>query len=107
MNRPNPVDTRTSPQQDQADPSLQARRAFLKQAGKFAAYTPPTVMLLMHPGRASIAASGGISPRPPTGSLTGTSGNSNPTQGHPTPDQSLTAMMRAITAAIRSLFTRA
>jgi hypothetical protein len=41
------------------DHSLEARRAFLRKAGRFAAYTPPTIMLLMHPSAKSIAASGG------------------------------------------------
>ena len=36
-----------------------ARRAFLKKAGKFAAYTPPALMVLMHPSRHAIAQSGG------------------------------------------------
>ncbi len=35
------------------------RREFLKRAGKFAAYTPPTLMLLMQPSYAKIAKSGG------------------------------------------------
>ena len=30
----------------------QARRSFLKTAGKFAVYTPPAVMMLMKPGYA-------------------------------------------------------
>ncbi|MGC1955620.1 MAG: hypothetical protein WA970_24225 [Gammaproteobacteria bacterium] len=37
-------------------------------AGKFAAYTPPVLMLLMHPSRHAIAPSGG---KPNTGGGTG------------------------------------
>ena len=35
----------------------QSRRDFLKNAGKFAVYTPPTMMLLMKPGYASMSKS--------------------------------------------------
>jgi hypothetical protein len=35
------------------------RREFLKSAGRFAVYTPPALMLLMQPGYAKIAKSGG------------------------------------------------
>jgi len=34
------------------------RREFLKQAGKFAAYTPPTLLALMYPGAHAIASGG-------------------------------------------------
>lgn len=35
---------------DTKDSTARARRDFLKKAGKFAVYTPPTIMMLMHPG---------------------------------------------------------
>jgi len=38
----------------------QARRDFMKTAGKLAIYTPPALMLLMRPSREAIAASAGI-----------------------------------------------
>jgi hypothetical protein len=38
---------------------LEARRDFLKKAGKFALYTPPIVSLLMYPSMQAIAKSGG------------------------------------------------
>jgi len=41
----------------------QARRDFLKKAGKFAVYTPPAVMMLMKPAYASINASSVGRPR--------------------------------------------
>lgn len=31
------------------EPVVKNRRAFLKKAGKFAVYTPPAMMMLMHP----------------------------------------------------------
>lgn len=34
-----------------------ARRDFLKKAGKFAIYTPPAMMLLMHPSRYAVSKS--------------------------------------------------
>jgi hypothetical protein len=34
-----------------------ARRDFLKKAGKFAIYTPPAMMLLMHPSRNAVSKS--------------------------------------------------
>ena len=37
--------------------SGQSRRDFLKNAGKFAVYTPPAMMMLMKPGYASICKS--------------------------------------------------
>ena len=43
--------TKTIEQEGHTDPE-QARRKFLKTAGKFAIYTPPTVMMLMKPGYA-------------------------------------------------------
>ena len=36
-----------------------SRREFIKKVGKFAIYTPPAVMLLMHPSREAIARSPG------------------------------------------------
>jgi len=41
-------DTRMNPEEG----AVQARRNFLKTAGKFAVYTPPAVMMLMKPGYA-------------------------------------------------------
>ena len=35
------------------------RREFLVNAGKFAIYTTPAVMLLMHPSKGALAKSGG------------------------------------------------
>lgn len=37
------------------DQATQARRAFLKKAGAFAVYTPPVIMMLMHPSRTAVA----------------------------------------------------
>jgi len=34
---------------DRNDTTRSARRDFLKKAGKFAIYTPPAIMMLMHP----------------------------------------------------------
>ena len=39
------------------------RRAFLLKAGRFAAYTPPAMMILMSPGKHAIAKSGGGKPK--------------------------------------------
>lgn len=36
----------------------ESRREFLKKAGKFAVYTPPTISLLMHPDVQAIASGG-------------------------------------------------
>jgi len=36
----------------------ESRREFLVKAGKFAIYTPPAVMLLMHPSKDALARSG-------------------------------------------------
>ncbi len=35
----------------------ESRRDFLKKAGKMALYTPPAIMLLMHPSRHALACS--------------------------------------------------
>jgi hypothetical protein len=35
----------------------ESRRDFLKKAGKMALYTPPAIMLLMHPSRNALACS--------------------------------------------------
>jgi formiminotetrahydrofolate cyclodeaminase len=43
---------------DHFESSQQARRDFLQRAGRFALYTPPTIMLLMHPGTEAIASGG-------------------------------------------------
>jgi hypothetical protein len=40
-------------------PADAARREFLQKAGKFAAYTPPTMLALMYPGTHAIASGGG------------------------------------------------
>lgn len=40
-------------------PKEEARREFLVSAGKFALYTPPALMLLMHPSKNALAVSGG------------------------------------------------
>ena len=48
-------DTTTDRQDSHINPEeavAQARRNFLKTAGKFAVYTPPAVMMLMKPGYA-------------------------------------------------------
>jgi hypothetical protein len=37
------------------DESTEARRNFLKRAGQFAIYTPPAMLMLMHPSRKAIA----------------------------------------------------
>jgi hypothetical protein len=34
------------------------RREFLKKAGRFALYTPPTILALLHPGMHAIASGG-------------------------------------------------
>jgi hypothetical protein len=41
------------------DSNLSTRRDFMKTAGKLAVYTPPAIMLLMHPSREAIACSPG------------------------------------------------
>jgi formiminotetrahydrofolate cyclodeaminase len=43
---------------DTLNSTQQARREFLEKAGKLAAYTPPTIMLLMYPGAHAIASGG-------------------------------------------------
>jgi hypothetical protein len=43
---------------DRFESSQQARRDFLRRAGRFALYTPPTIMMLMHPGTEAIASGG-------------------------------------------------
>lgn len=48
---------------DETETEIQAsdeesRREFLVKAGKFAIYTPPAVMLLMHPSKDALARSG-------------------------------------------------
>ena len=45
---------------DFQDDRLNSRREFLKKAGRFAAYTPPAMMMLMKPSHASIQKSGGM-----------------------------------------------
>jgi formiminotetrahydrofolate cyclodeaminase len=40
---------------DHFETSRKARRDFLQRAGRFALYTPPTIMLLMHPSSEAIA----------------------------------------------------
>jgi hypothetical protein len=40
-------------------PDQETRREFLIKAGKVAIYTPPAVMLLMHPSKDALAQSGG------------------------------------------------
>jgi len=42
---------------DMNDNTGSARRDFLKKAGKFAIYTPPAIMMLMHPSRNAIGKS--------------------------------------------------
>jgi|RhiMetdeSRZDD1v2_1073273.scaffolds.fasta_scaffold236056_2 hypothetical protein len=42
----------------------QARREFMKTAGKLAVYTPPVLMLLMHPSTKAVAASSGLPTNP-------------------------------------------
>ncbi len=44
---------------DDVDEGLQTRRDLLKTAGRFAAYTPPAVMVLLAPSRETFAQSGG------------------------------------------------
>lgn len=41
--------------EERQDGSVEARRSFLKKAGMFAIYTPPVMMMLMHPSRNAIA----------------------------------------------------
>ena len=45
--------------------SQKARREFLEKAGKFALYTTPTMMMLMHPSPEAIARSGAKDDEPP------------------------------------------
>jgi hypothetical protein len=40
-------------------PDEETRRQFLVTAGKLAIYTPPAIMLLMHPSKDALAQSGG------------------------------------------------
>jgi hypothetical protein len=40
---------------DQFESSQQTRRDFLERAGRFALYTTPTIIMLMHPGTEAIA----------------------------------------------------
>jgi hypothetical protein len=54
-----------------SDLNLSSRRDFMKTAGKLAIYTPPAIMLLMHPNRQAIAKS--YNPCRPTGKPVGTS----------------------------------
>lgn len=42
----------------EGESAREARRDFLKKAGRFAIYTPPAMMVLMKPGREAIAQSG-------------------------------------------------
>jgi len=65
MNKP--TDTGTNIGADPVDPErivAESRRDFLKKAGKFAVYTPPTVMALMRPSYATV--SGSANGRPGT-----------------------------------------
>ncbi len=53
-----PIDNASNPGGGQADPELavaESRRDFLKKAGKFAAYTPPAMMVLMKPSYAAVS----------------------------------------------------
>jgi len=52
-------DNKETPEGAQA---REARRDFLKKAGRFAIYTPPAMMVLMRPSSATIARSGGKHP---------------------------------------------
>ncbi len=45
-------------------PKEESRREFMVKAGKFAIYTPPALMLLMHPSKNALAASGRCERRP-------------------------------------------
>ncbi|ADE14761.1 hypothetical protein Nhal_1627 [Nitrosococcus halophilus Nc 4] len=56
LNSPN-IEKKT--QVDSEENRAEARRKFLKTAGKFALYTPPALMLLMHPSVHAISKSGG------------------------------------------------
>jgi hypothetical protein len=42
----------------------QARREFMKTAGRLAVYTPPVLMLLMQPSKNAVAASSGLPTQP-------------------------------------------
>ena len=42
---------------DMNDTTGSARRDFLKKAGKFAVFTPPAIMMLMHPSRNAVSKS--------------------------------------------------
>lgn len=53
------IDSIPAPDNEVNDIAEINRREFLKKAGKFAVYTPPTLMLLMQPSYAKIAKSGG------------------------------------------------
>lgn len=54
-------ESRNDPEREAA----RSRREFLKKAGRFAVYTPPAVMLLMEPGKASMLRSGLGTQSPP------------------------------------------
>lgn len=43
---------------DTSENGVNSRREFLKKAGRFAAYTPPAMMLLVKPSHATIRKSG-------------------------------------------------
>jgi hypothetical protein len=51
---------RLSSDENRLNEAEQARRDFMKAAGKLAIYTPPALMLLMRPSREAVAASAGI-----------------------------------------------
>ena len=74
-------DTRINPEEAVG----QARRSFLKTAGKFAVYTPPAVMMLMKPGYARMNKS--MTGRPHHHGNNGIgNGLDGPPPGHPKPN---------------------
>jgi hypothetical protein len=54
------MEDRTLNQETPLTEAGQARRDFVKTAGKLAVYTPPIMMLLMKPTTSAIAASAGV-----------------------------------------------
>jgi hypothetical protein len=56
---------RSVPTREESDKGLEvSRRNFLKEAGKFAAYTPPAMLVLMRPSANAIAGSPGGGGKP-------------------------------------------
>jgi hypothetical protein len=54
--------SRAKRMKESLDTAQKSRREFLEKAGKLAAYTPPTMLMLMYPGTQAIASSGHRTP---------------------------------------------